>query len=364
MSCYHGLRHWIPESANNQNSTASKELLKLTNGNVEIKSKRKDERNLLSEAKKQGYQLAFDKNQLQGSAGKVLGLFASSAFPFSIDIQQLKNNNDHTIPTLTEMAMKAITVLSDNEKGFFLMIEAGLIDWAAHYNDTGTMMHEMLGINKVLNAVLDWTKGRDDTLVIVTADHETGGFGFSYSSASIPVAKKFPGAIYPDAVFKPNQNYGAPLILDKLYNQQLSYSEIFSAKFDQLAKGEQTHKMLKQLVNKYTEFNISSVQAKKILATKNNTYYVKGHGDLDYKKIPNIVVNEAFFSYPKDDNRQNLLAIEVADKQSVVWSNGNHTATPVMVFAKGRKNEISTFSQLMDHVQLGQKLKHAINNVE
>jgi len=357
-----GLRHWIPQSANNQNSAAFKELLKLTNGVVEIKSKRKDERNLLTEAKKQGYQLAFNNNQLQRSAGKILGLFAPSAFPFSIDVHQLKNSNGYTIPTLKEMAMKAITVLSDNEKGFFLMIEAGLIDWAAHYNDTGTMLHEMLEINEVLNAVLDWTSGRDDTLVVVTADHETGGFGFSYSSVSLPVAKKFPGSIFSDTVFKPNQNYGDPLILDKLYNQQLSYSEIFLAKFDQLAKAEQTHDALKQLVNQYTEFNISSEQAKKILATKNNTYYVKGHDDLDYKEIPNIVVNEAFFSYPKDDNRQNLLAIEVANKQSVVWSNGNHTATPVMVFAKGRTNEISTFTQLMDHVQLGQKLKHAIND--
>ena len=60
------------------------------------------------------------------------------------------------MPTLKEMSAKALELLSQNDKGFFLMIESGLIDWAAHYNDTGTMLHEMLRFNETLGYVLDW----------------------------------------------------------------------------------------------------------------------------------------------------------------------------------------------------------------
>ncbi|WP_352260384.1 alkaline phosphatase, partial [Psychrobacter sp. TB55-MNA-CIBAN-0194] len=74
---------------------------------------------------------------------------------------QTKNDPARTIPTLKEMSEKAINSLSKNDEGFFLMIEAGQIDWAGHYNDTGTMLHEMLRLNETLNYVLDWAEGRD-----------------------------------------------------------------------------------------------------------------------------------------------------------------------------------------------------------
>ncbi|MCP4272473.1 MAG: alkaline phosphatase [Gammaproteobacteria bacterium] len=351
-----GLRHWIPQNANDKSSALFKKLQTMTGGNISLASKRKDDRNLLAEAEKLGYQLAFTKEQMERSEGRILGLFASSSLPDGIAVNRSKNREDRNIPTLTEMSKKALATLSKNKNGFFLMIEAGLIDWAAHYNDTGTMLHEMLDANEMLNSVLDWAKQRDDTLIVVTADHETGGFGFSYSSANLPKSQKLATAPFQNTVFKPNFNYGNPLILDKLYNQQLSYTELFNDKFDTLPDKEQTPYKLKELVNRYTSFEITEFQAARILEKKNNSYYVKNHKSLDHKVIPNIKVNEAFFSYPVDDNRRNLLAVEVASSQSVVWSNGNHTATPVLVFSKGSKKAMAPFSQLMDHSELGRKL--------
>ncbi len=133
-------------------------------------------------------------------------------------------------------------------------------------------------------------------------------------------------------------------------------TSVFNDKFDNLPDKEQTPVKLKELVNQYTSFEITESQAARILETKNNSYYVKKHKSLDHKVIPNIKVNEAFFSYPSEDNRRNLLAVEVANSQSVVWSNGNHTATPVLVFSKGSKEAMAPFSQLMDHSELGRKL--------
>lgn len=355
-----GLRHWLPQQAVNPDSPIHQQLQRLTKGAVELTSKREDDRNLLGEAQQQGYQLAFERSGLQRADGKILGLFASSALPDAITAKG-REDASRTIPSLAEMSAKAIEVLSKNEAGFFLMIEAGLIDWAAHYNDTGTMLHEMIVINEVLNHALDWAGDRDDTLVVVTADHETGGFGFSYSSADLPAAIPFPGKAFPEASFQPTKNYGDPDTLDKLYAQKLSYNGIFSDRFDTLSDAKKTPRKLMELVNQNTEFDITESQAARVLETEDNPYYVEGHNSLGYKIVPKMDVNSAFYSDPEDDNRRNLLAIEVANSQSVVWSNGNHTATPVMVFASGPRQSTAQFIRLMDHPQLGRMLRKIVS---
>ena len=240
------------------------------------------------------------------------------------------------------------------------MIEAGLIDWAAHYNDTGTLLHEMLKINETLDYVLDWAKNRDDTLIIVTADHETGGFAFSYSGTDLPAAKILPGKSFSGIKYKPNFNYGDPAILDKIYRQKSTYTEIFSTLFDGLPTDQKTPFQLMKIINQNTEFDITEKQAARILETEDNPYYVPGHKDLGSRTVPKMDVNDAFYVYQHDDNRQNLLAIEVATRQSVVWSNGTHTASPVLVFAKGNPDVTAPFIQLMDHSQLGQNVIKAM----
>ena len=351
-----GLRHWIPQTVNDQDSAIYKHLSSITDGAIKIQSKRKDDRNLLEEASNIGYSLVFTKDQMDKTTGKTLGLFSHSAFPDAIITDRNKANPNRTLPTLREMSKKAIETLEQNENGFFLMIESGLIDWAAHYNDTGTMLHEMLKIDDTLHYVLDWAKDRDDTLIIVTADHETGGFGFSYSSVNIPKPKALEGLAFKDKPYQPNYNFGTPDVLGKIYNQKLSYLEIFTKKFDRLNKKDQTPLQLMNIVNQNTEFDITEAQAKRILTTHNNAYYLKGHKSMGVTQVPKMKSNEAFFVYPIDDNRQNLLAIEVAEKQSVVWSNGTHTASPVLVFSMGSNEATAPFVEFMDHPSLGRKI--------
>ncbi|MCP3673770.1 MAG: alkaline phosphatase [Gammaproteobacteria bacterium] len=355
-----GLRHWIPEQANDHSSAIYKQLSQMTDGAINFNSKRSDERNLLSEAQQQGYQLAFTNKQMQKANAKetekLLGLFTNSAFPDAIITDRDRNNPERTIPTLKEMTSKAIGILDNNDQGFFLMIESGLIDWAAHYNDTGTMLHEMLKMNETLNYVLDWANGRDDTLIVVTADHETGGFGFSYSGADIPEPEDLPGSVFKNRSYTTNFNFGPTNVLDKIYQQKLSYTEIFSRKFDQLNAEQKTPAALMAIINQNTEFDITEQQAARILETEDNPYYVQGHKSLSARRVPRIDANDAFFVYHLDDNRQNLLAIEVATRQSVVWSNGTHTASPVLVFAKGNEQVTAPFVQFMGHPELGQKI--------
>ncbi|WLE98192.1 MAG: alkaline phosphatase [Candidatus Electrothrix communis] len=352
-----GLSNWIPQDANNPDSQIYKELVKLSEGAVEIVSKRKDNRNLLNEIQKKNYALAFTKTQLEKANGNVLGLFAPSALDNGIKAARTQNAAQRTMPTLKEMTAKGIELLEKNEKGFFLMIEAGQIDWASHGNDTGTLLHELLKLNETLEYVLDWAAGRDDTLVIVTADHETGGFGFSYSANDLPEPVELPGTLFKERKFQPGSNFGNPAVLDRLYKQKLSYGEIFG-QFDKLSQEKQTPAKLAQLVRRNTAFQITKDQAARILETEENPYYVKGHKKLGLKIVPKIDVNDAFFVLNKNKARQNLLAIEVATQQQVVWATGTHTATPVLVFAKGPGKE--TFSRIMHHTELSQ---YAINAI-
>ena len=359
-----GLRHWIPQNANDKNSAIYKNLSQITDGAIQIQSKRTDQRSLLQEAKNKGYQLAFTKEQMVKSKGKILGLFSHSAFPDAIITDRNKTDPTRTLPTLREMSKKAIEILEKDENGFFLMIESGLIDWAAHYNDTGTMLHEMLKMDDTLHYLLDWAKDRDDTLIVVTADHETGGFGFSYSSVNIPEPVNLPGAAFKNGPYKPNYNFGSPLVLDKIYNQKLSYLEIFSKTFDRLNEKDRTPHQLMKIVNQNTEFKITEQQAARILTKHNNQYYVQGHKSLGVKSVPKMKGNEAFFVYHLDDNRQNLLAIEVAEQQSVVWSNGTHTASPVLVFAVGSTESTAPFVEFMDHPSLGRKIINSLSTAD
>ncbi|WP_026971449.1 alkaline phosphatase [Aliagarivorans marinus] len=79
------------------------------------------------------------------------------------------------IPSLPEMSLTAIDILSKNPNGFFLMIEGSQIDFAAHNNDIDRVIEETLDFDDAVAAVVEWAKADGETLVIVTADHETGG---------------------------------------------------------------------------------------------------------------------------------------------------------------------------------------------
>lgn len=85
---------------------------------------------------------------------------------------------------LPNATLKALEYLSLNKNGFFLMVEGSQIDWAGHDNDSSYMIAEMLDFNKTVGIALDFAQKDGNTLVIVLADHETGGFALSANSAN------------------------------------------------------------------------------------------------------------------------------------------------------------------------------------
>lgn len=112
---------------------------------------------------------------------------------------------------LPKATAKAIEMLDNSENGFFLMVEGSQIDFACHDNDSATLVEEMRDFNKTINVVLDFAEKDGNTLVVVTADHETGGLTIvdpegkytrtdfkwstgSHSAVFVPVFSYGPGA--------------------------------------------------------------------------------------------------------------------------------------------------------------------------
>jgi alkaline phosphatase len=82
-----------------------------------------------------------------------------------------------TVPSLSDMTKAALNVLDNNREGFFLMVEGGAVDWASHFNQPGRMIEEQIAFNDTVDSVCNWVQKNSnwgETLVIVTADHETG----------------------------------------------------------------------------------------------------------------------------------------------------------------------------------------------
>lgn len=86
-------------------------------------------------------------------------------------------------PSLADLTIYALDKL-DNEDGFFLMVEGANIDKAAHAHQAGTMIQETLALDEAVQTAASWANGRDDTLIIVTADHETGAVYFDKNKAN------------------------------------------------------------------------------------------------------------------------------------------------------------------------------------
>jgi alkaline phosphatase len=110
---------------------------------------------------------------------RLAGLFGGSDGNMDYRLADGSGYNSEN-PTLSEMTTAALTVLSRNSRGFVLMIEGGAVDWAAHVNNMDRVIGEMIDFDEAAQTVIDWVNDAgneaswDNTLVIVTGDHETG----------------------------------------------------------------------------------------------------------------------------------------------------------------------------------------------
>jgi alkaline phosphatase len=165
-------------------------------------NQRRDKKDLLQKFTQKGYMvtdsLACINDELPD---KLVALLAEVDLP---------RYSDGRADMLSESTMMATTILNRNPQGFFLMVEGSQIDWGGHDNEIDYVLEEMLDFDQVIGQVLDFAIADKETLVIVTADHETGGLAIlgpdftdehqvkfstgSHTSIMVPVFAYGPGA--------------------------------------------------------------------------------------------------------------------------------------------------------------------------
>ncbi|MEN3039424.1 MAG: alkaline phosphatase, partial [Candidatus Kryptonium sp.] len=132
--------------------------------------RRTDGQNLIDTLKKRGYFYISNSEEFYNldlkKVNKLIGLFAENHPTYVPDRK----------PTLAEMTKKAIEFLSRDKDGFFLMVEGSQIDWAGHDNNSEQILKEMADFDEAIGVALDFAQKDGKTLVIVRADHETGGY--------------------------------------------------------------------------------------------------------------------------------------------------------------------------------------------
>ncbi|MGV8829344.1 MAG: alkaline phosphatase [Breznakibacter sp.] len=135
-------------------------------GGREKFNKRTDKRNILEEMKAEGYQVCTAWDQTAKiKQGKVFSVITEGQLPLATQRGNL----------FGDAVQHAIQLLSQNEKGFFAMFEGSRIDDCGHDNHLTNLMEEVFDFDRSVGKVLEWAEKDGETLVIVLADHETGG---------------------------------------------------------------------------------------------------------------------------------------------------------------------------------------------
>ena len=143
--------------------------------------RRKDKKDMYAAFGAKGWQVAKNRDDMLAATTNkpLLGVFAEDGLPYYIDREndpELKK----TVPTLAEMAQKAINHMKDHPKGFVMQIEGGKVDWGAHANDVAALLYDQVGFDEAIKVAIDFAEKDKETLVIITTDHGNANPGIIY----------------------------------------------------------------------------------------------------------------------------------------------------------------------------------------
>ena len=224
--------------------------------------------------------------------------------------------------SLTDITTAAIEVL-DNRKGFFLMVEGGKIDYAAHANDAATVFHEVADFDKAIQVAYEFYKKHPkETLIVVTADHETGGLTLGNGRYAL----NFP-ALYAQKV----SHVGFSRVVNQLRHETKD-----KVTWDQMREA------LKENFGFWDTISLGSSEEQALLE--------------EYQRsiANNKDVRMAKSLYYMDEPIA-ALAVKILDRVAMVsWPVGSHTAAYVPVFAVG--NGAEHFTGQMDNTDIPKRI--------
>ncbi len=255
-------------------------------------------------------------------------LDGSSAMPYAID-------RPDTNLSLAEMTDVAISTLSaDTNKGFFLMVEGGKIDWAGHANDAMANIGDMIDFdNAVEQALAFYTQHPNETLIIVTGDHETGGMTIGHATTGYTA--------YYEELAKQKHSYE---YFDKLWAQHKTANQVSNcAGSGSLAADTTLVAQIKDLFGlEYASLN--TYQQEKL----EDAYDKSMCGSNDNSSAENT------FLYGSYNPISVTLTHVLNEKASIGWTSYSHTGVPTPVFAKGRVAQ--SFAGFYDNTDIAKRL--------
>jgi Alkaline phosphatase len=241
--------------------------------------------------------------------------------PYAID----RKADDLTLPQITESAISFLTKGKEKDKGFFLMVEGGKIDWACHGNDLATAYREVVDMDNAIRVAYEFYKKHPkETLIVVSADHETGGMGLG------------------------NGKY--ELHLKNLQYQKVSQDMLSKAITDlRKEKGKKTtwedvKSLLSDKMGFWTKLPLSWDQ-EKLLHDEYEASFVKN----------NAVFEESL--YAKTEPVAAAAKKVMSQLAMVGWTSGSHTAEYVPVFAVGAGSQL--FTGKIDNTEIPKRIAKA-----
>jgi len=272
----------------------------------------RDDRNIVNEFKDKGFTYIDNYQSLEtpSSDQQLLGLFDNKGLPWALD-----DSNKHRLSAMTKAAIKQL----ENKNGYFLLVEASQIDWGGHANDIAAAMGEMDDLAKTLEYLETYVIKHPNTLVIVTADHSTGGVTLGANG------------VYewkPDVLRTMTQSPSA--ITKKLEANKITYD----------------------LANQLFNFELTENELSDLITVKDNTLRdIEITAITDKHKAKKISVNKALYTAVKKI---------IDERTNTGWTSSGHTAVDVPVFAMG--NDREKFYGYQDNTDIAKKIFSLLNN--
>ena len=307
------------------------------NGNTE--RRRKDRKDLIGILEDKGYKIVKSKDELMSLKNdknqKVLAmdpyLDGGKALYYELDRKE-------DSVSLAEYTRKGIELL-DNDKGFFMMVEGGKIDWACHANDAGSSIHDVLAFdNAIKEAVEFYKKHYDETLIVVTADHECGGMTTGFAGT------------------------GYKTFFEKIRHQKASYIEFNKILADYKKEHDKDEAKLEHLADEIEEcFGLifagdeETTGPSEMLLTEYETQQIRDAFNRSLKGEKVHSSNEqTYLLYGSYEPLTVTLTHVLNNKAGIGWTSYSHTAVPVPAFATGVGHEL--FNGYYDNTEIFHKI--------
>jgi alkaline phosphatase len=265
---------------------------------------------------------------------------------FEID----RNPEDDEQWTLADVTRKGIDVLY-NPNGFFMMIESGKIDWAAHANDAGAVIHDIIAFDKAIEeAIAFYNKHPKETLIIVIGDHETGGMTLGWAgTAGIPAQ---PGV-------SANLGMGYSMYFDRIAKQTKTYVAFDSdVVAPYKARVPVTQRRFEDLFPAILESFGIDLRSDSL----NITEYQKNQIELAFRRSMELQTTTPQEGWSVFNGSYEALTVKLTQilnqNAGIGWTSYSHTAVPVATFAFGAHQEI--FGGYYDNTEIFFKLASAM----